>query len=302
MRSATSPETPADTLSGAFLRALSDNWRLYLKPQVLSFRPFRDSKNFPVMNIPALLYKIYEPLLWSQIKNGPKPQHIGLIVDGNRRFARVKGLASNEGHNAGSQKLEDFLRWCWRLDIKIVTLYGFSTENYKRSEEEVDYLMDLIQRKLKQYQVDPVIKQEGVKIKVIGQRDNLSEEMIEEIRKTEELTKDNSRFQLNIAVSYGGRAEIVDAVKKIGQGIQDGEISPDEINEEMFSKNLYTEGIRDPDLIIRTSGEERLSGFLLWQSAYSELYFSEVYWPAFRMIDFWRAIRVYQQRERRYGK
>lgn len=254
------------------------------------------------MNIPALLYKIYEPLLWSQIKNGPKPQHIGLIVDGNRRFARVKGLASNEGHNAGSQKLEDFLRWCWRLDIKIVTLYGFSTENYKRSEEEVDYLMDLIQRKLKQYQVDPVIKQEGVKIKVIGQRDNLSEEMIEEIRKTEELTKDNSRFQLNIAVSYGGRAEIVDAVKKIGQGIQDGEISPDEINEEMFSKNLYTEGIRDPDLIIRTSGEERLSGFLLWQSAYSELYFSEVYWPAFRMIDFWRAIRVYQQRERRYGK
>lgn len=254
------------------------------------------------MNIPAVLYKIYEPLLWSQIKNGPRPQHIGLIVDGNRRFARVKGLGSNEGHNAGSQKLEDFLRWCWRLDIKIVTLYGFSTENHKRSEDEVDYLMDLILRKLKQYQVDPVIKQEQVKIKVIGQRENLSDEMIHEIRKTEELTKDHDRFQLNIAVSYGGRAEIVDAVKKIGEEIRVGKLNPEQIDEELFGSYLYTEGIPDPDLIIRTSGEERLSGFLIWQSAYSELYFTEVYWPAFRMIDFWRAIRVYQQRERRFGK
>jgi len=255
------------------------------------------------MSLPSVLYKLYEPLLWSQIKNGPRPQHIGLIVDGNRRFARVKGLAStNEGHNAGSQKLEDFLRWCWRLDIKIVTLYGFSTENYKRPDDEVDYLMDLILRKLKQYQVDPVIRREKVKIKVIGQRDNLSEEMIREIHKTEDLTKDHDRFQLNIAVSYGGRAEIVDAVKKIGEKIRDGEVAPEDIDESMIESHLYTEGIPDPDLIIRTSGEERLSGFLIWQSAYSELYFTEVYWPAFRMIDFWRAIRVYQQRERRFGR
>ncbi len=254
------------------------------------------------VTISSILYKLYEPLLWSQIKNGPRPHHIGLIVDGNRRFARVKGLASNEGHNAGSQKLEDFLRWCWRLDIKIVTLYGFSTENHKRADDEVDYLMDLILRKLKQYQVDPVIRQERVKIKVIGQRDNLSEEMINEIEKTEELTKDHDRFQLNIAVSYGGRAEIVDAVKSIAKQIQDEQITPADIDEDMFASHLYTDGIPDPDLIIRTSGEERLSGFLLWQSAYSELYFTEVYWPAFRMIDFWRAIRVYQQRERRFGK
>jgi len=254
------------------------------------------------VNISTILYKLYQPLLWSQIKNGPRPHHIGLIVDGNRRFARVKGLASNEGHNAGSQKLEDFLRWCWRLDIKIVTLYGFSTENHKRAEDEVDYLMDLILRKLKQYQVDPVIRQERVKIKVIGQRDNLSEEMIREIEKTEALTKDHDRFQLNIAVSYGGRAEIVDAVKSIAEQIQKKQLTPEDIDEEMFAHHLYTDGIPDPDLIIRTSGEERLSGFLLWQSAYSELYFTEVYWPAFRMIDFWRAIRVYQQRERRFGK
>ena len=238
------------------------------------------------MNIPAVLYRLYEPLLWSQIRNGPRPQHIGLIVDGNRRFARVRGLASNEGHNAGSQKLEDFLRWCWRLDIKIVTLYGFSTENYKRSGEEVDYLMDLILRKLRQYQVDPVIRQERVKIKVIGQRENLSAEMVEEICRTEELTKHHDRFQLNIAVSYGGRAEIVDAVQKIAAEVRDNQLNPEDITEELFGSYLYTEGIPDPDLIIRTSGEERLSGFLLWQSAYSELYFTEVYWPAFRMIDF----------------
>lgn len=254
------------------------------------------------MNIPALLYKLYEPVLWSQIKNGPKPHHIGVIVDGNRRFARGRGMSSTEGHSAGSEKLEDFLRWCRKLDIHIVTLYGFSTENYSRPDEEVDYLMDLILRKLKQYQVDPEIQRSGVKIKVIGQRENLSAEMIEEIEKTEELTKDNDNFLLNIAISYGGRAEIIDAVKKIAEEIQSGRMSPEDISEQVFGNYLYTEGIPDPDLIIRTSGEERLSGFLLWQSAYSELYFTEVYWPAFRMIDFWRAIRVYQQRERRFGR
>ena len=254
------------------------------------------------MNIPAILYKLYEPLLWAQIKDGARPHHIGLIVDGNRRYAKWKGLASNEGHNAGSEKLEDFLRWCWRLDIRIVTLYGFSTENYNRSDEEIDYLMDLILSKLKQYQVDPVIRRERVKINVIGQRKNLTDEMIKEIGRTEELTKDHDRFLLNIAIGYGGRAEIVDAVRKIGEQIRDGHLLPEAIDEKIFENYLYTEGIPDPDLIIRTSGEERLSGFLLWQSAYSELYFTEVYWPAFRMIDFWRAIRVYQQRERRFGK
>ena len=126
--------------------------------------------------------------------------------------------------------------------------------------------------------------------------------MIDEIEKTEALTRDHDRFQLNIAVSYGGRAEIVDAVKLIAEKVREGDLEPQAITEELFESFLYTEGIPDPDLIIRTSGEERLSGFLLWQSAYSELYFTEVYWPAFRMIDFWRAIRVYQQRERRFGK
>jgi tritrans,polycis-undecaprenyl-diphosphate synthase [geranylgeranyl-diphosphate specific] len=255
------------------------------------------------MKVPEIFYKVYERLLWRQINAGPRPHHIGLIVDGNRRFARGKGFANTiEGHSAGSEKLEDFLRWCWRLDIKIITLFGFSTENFKRSPEEVDYLMALIMSKLKQFQVDPVIFTERVRIKVIGRREDLSAEMVEEIIKVEELTKAHERFQLNIAISYGGRAEIIDAVKKMAGEIKDGSLNVDDINEDLFGQYLYTDGIPDPDLIIRTSGEERLSGFLLWQSAYSELYFTEVYWPAFRMIDFWRALRIYQQRERRYGK
>jgi len=254
------------------------------------------------MKIPNFLYRLYEPLLWSQIKRGPNPHHIGLIVDGNRRFAKGMGMAKNEGHSAGSDKLEDFLRWCWRLEIKIVTLYGFSTENYNRSDDEIDYLMDLILRKLKEFQVDPVIKTERVKINVIGRKENLSAEMNEEIEKVEAMTADHDRFQLNIAISYCGRAEIIDAVKVIANEVKEGKIAVNDIDEQSFTKYLYTEGIRDPDLIIRTSGEERLSGFLLWQSAYSELYFTEVFWPAFRMIDFWRAIRVYQQRERRFGR
>ena len=254
------------------------------------------------MQVPAILYKLYEPLLWSQIKKGPMPHHIGLIVDGNRRFAQRKSMTFAEGHKLGSRKLEDFLRWCWRLNIKIVTLYAFSIENHHRDKAEVDDLMNLILQKLKEYQSDPTIFEEGVQIKVIGKRENLSQEMIQEIAKIEEMTKDHDQFLLNIAVSYGGRAEIIDAVQQLVKDIKDQKLRPDEVSEDLFENYLYTEGLPDPDLIIRTSGEERLSGFLLWQSAYSELYFSEVYWPAFRMIDFWRAIRVYQQRERRFGK
>ena len=255
------------------------------------------------MNPFTIFYKLYERLLWRQVHRGPCPHHIGLIVDGNRRFAKVQGFDNtNEGHSAGSDKLEDFLHWCRRLEVKIITLYAFSTENHSRSEEEVDYLMKLILKKLKDYQTDPVIKAERVKIKVIGRREDLSTEMIGEINKIEDMTKDHERFQINIAINYGGRAEILDAVKKIAREVMSGCLDVEELDEDSFSKYLYTEGIPDPDLIIRTSGEERLSGFLSWQSAYSELYFTEVFWPAFRLIDFWRAIRVYQQRERRFGR
>ena len=147
-----------------------------------------------------------------------------------------------------------------------------------------------------------MVKEEHVKIRVIGRREYLPDELNREIAKVEEMTKDHDRLQLNMALSYGGRAEIIDAIKKMAKKIVEHDLNLDDIDEKQFSQYLYTDGIPDPDLIIRTSGEERLSGFLLWQSAYSELYFSEVYFPAFRMIDFWRAIRVFQQRERRFGK
>lgn len=250
----------------------------------------------------SVIYKFYEKILWQQIKNGPRPHHIGVILDGNRRFAMGKGMEATEGHLFGAKKVEELLRWCWRLNIKMVTLYAFSTENFNRSENEVSTLMELLKKKLSDFQNEPLIKKNQVRIKVIGRLEYLSQEINDEIRKVEEMTKDYDNFHLNIAVSYGGRAEIVDAVKKISRKIEKKELTIDEISEETIAQNLYTEGMPDPDLIIRTSGEERLSGFLLWQSAYSELYFTEIYWPAFRIIDFWRTIRIYQQRERRFGK
>jgi tritrans,polycis-undecaprenyl-diphosphate synthase [geranylgeranyl-diphosphate specific] len=206
------------------------------------------------------------------------------------------------GHEEGSKRVEEFLRWCRRLEIKVVTLYGFSTENFNRPEGEVDYLMDLIMAKLKHFQTDPEFLADRVKVKVIGRREDLSQAMNDQIDLVETMTADHDQFLLNIALSYGGRAEIIDAVKQIASEVQTGDLSIEDIDEQRFSDYLYTVGVPDPDLIIRTSGEERLSGFLLWQSAYSELYFTEVFWPAFRMIDFWRAIRIYQQRERRFGK
>ncbi len=255
------------------------------------------------MKVPSILYRVYERYLLRQVKTGPKPHHIGLIVDGNRRFAKTHGLPTlHHGHLAGSEKLEGFLRWCFEMDIKIVTLYGFSIENHRRSAEEVENLMSLIMKKFKEFQVDPMIKEKSVRIRVLGRRENLTDAMNEEIDKTELMTRDHNQFHLNIAISYGGRAEIIDAVKKIACEIERGQLHVEDVDEDLFTRYLYTEGMPDPDLIIRTSGEERLSGFLLWQSAYSELYFTEVFWPAFRRIDFWRAMRVWQQRERRFGK
>ena len=255
------------------------------------------------MRFLKLLYLIYERFLKKQLSSSRKPLHIGLIVDGNRRFAVANRLSTRKaGHMAGSDRLEDFLEWCLELNVKIVTLYGFSTENYKRSNEEVEELMSVILEKFRTLQTNPLIDKENVRIKVIGRRDGFSSEMLKEISKVESLTETHDSFLLNVAIGYGGRAEIVDAVKRIGAQIKENSLSVEDINEDLLSNHLYTEGLPDPDLIIRTSGEERLSGFLIWQSAYSELYFSEAFWPAFRKIDFLRAIRVWQQRDRRYGK
>ena len=261
--------------------------------------PLQDLRMLP---IPAFLYRLYESVIWREIRGGAMPAHIGVIVDGNRRYAKAAGLGPLEGHESGARKLFEFMRWCWQLDIRVVTLYGFSTENFLRSSEEVDHLMGLFLEHLRDWKNKKEIFTEKVKVNFIGRREELPDALLSAIRELEELTADHDQRQITVALGYGGRTEIVDAVKDICGDLQAGRVQIDDIDESCFESYLYTSGTPDPDLIIRTSGEERLSGFLLWQSAYSELYFTDVFWPAFRKIDFWRAIRVYQQRERRYGK
>ena len=254
------------------------------------------------MDIRSPFYRVYESVIWREIKAASKPAHIGVIVDGNRRHAKAAGLSYKQGHRFGADKLFDFLRWCWQLDIRVVTLYGFSSENFLRPSEEVDYLMELFLEHLHGWKNKTEIFTERVQVKFIGRRETLPKQLIEAIEELEELTAEHELRQVVVALGYGGRTEIVDALKNVCRDLQAGKLQIDDLDETLISSYLYTSGTPDPDLIIRTSGEERLSGFLLWQSAYSELYFADVFWPAFRKIDFWRAIRSYQQRERRFGR
>ncbi len=250
------------------------------------------------------VYRIYEKWLFEQIKSQPKPEHIAIILDGNRRWAQNHSMNPNVGHYYGADKTEKVLRWCLNLGVKTVTFYAFSTENFTRSPDEVNELMGLFDEKLHQILEDEDIHKYKVRVKAIGRLNQLPENLQDLIMKVEEATKDYDKHFLNLAMAYGGRAEIVDAAKEIAQHIVDGTLSPNEIDEEVFEKHLYTSYLpkQDPDLIIRTSGEERLSGFLLYQSAYSELFFLDVYWPEFRLIDILRAIRTFQKRKRRFGQ
>lgn len=250
-----------------------------------------------------VVYKIYEKMLWYQIKDGTKPEHIGVILDGNRRWASGHSIPSWAGHQYGADKAEDLLDWCLELDVKTVTMYAFSTENFDRSPEEVDEIMNLLDERLKDVLSDERIHKHQVQIKVIGRISLIPDHTQKVIQMVEEATKNYNQHYLNMAIAYGGRAEIIDATKKIAEEIKIGKLDVDDIDEEVIEDHLYTSHLpnSDPDLIIRTSGEERLSGFLLWQGAYSELCFIDVFWPDFRRIDLWRAIRTYQQRERRFG-
>ena len=250
------------------------------------------------------IYKLYEKWLWHQVKGGTKPEHVAIILDGNRRWASRRSLNPWIGHHYGANKIEELLRWCLDLDVKSITLYAFSTENFRRSPKEVEEIMWIIEEKLREILEDESIHKNKVRVKAIGRLDLLPKKLQEMIRRVEESTKDyNERF-LNVALAYGGRAEIVDATKKIAQKVESGELTPEEINEQLFEKYLYTAHMpkQDPDLIIRTSGEERLSGFLSWQSAYSELCFLDINWPDFRRIELLRAVRTYQRRKRRFGQ
>lgn len=249
------------------------------------------------------VYKIYEKWLWNQIKNGKKPMHIAVILDGNRRWARRRGLPVWFGHEKGAQRVKEFLTWCLDLGIKTVTLYVLSTENLRRNPVELQHLFKIIEKYLEEALNDPIFDERKIKFKALGCIHLLPESIRQLIYKLEERTKNYNNHYLNIAIAYGGRVEIVEAVKKIVKDVQENKLSINDINEKTFEKYLFTSHLPNPspDLIIRTSGEERLSNFLLWQSAYSELCFLDVYWPEFRKIDLWRAIRVYQKRSRRFG-
>jgi len=256
--------------------------------------------------LPFLLkpvYRLYEKYLWMQIEGGPIPRHVGIIPDGNRRWAREMGLPTLEGHYYGYEKLKDVLKWLWELKIPYVTVFAMSTENcLYRSKVEVENLFNIVKKGLTELLNSKEIHENRVKITVIGKLEYVPEDIRVLVKKLEEITANYGDYHLTVALCYGGRQEILDAVRAIGREIHEGLLKPEEISEEVFSKYLYTKNTPDVDLIIRTSGEERISNFLLWQSAYSELYFCDVYWPEFRKIDLWRAIRSYQRRERRFGR
>ncbi len=247
-------------------------------------------------------YAYYQDRLEKDVIGGIIPQHIAIIMDGNRRYAKELGIDSKEGHIAGKEKIRDVLNWCMKLGVKTLTVYAFSTENFSREESEVEFLMELIKSSLLEMSEDPEVISNRVRLRVIGERDLIPEHLLDAINVAEEKTKDFDNYYFNMAVAYGGRQEIVNALKDIASKVKDGEIDVEQIDETLVSNYLYTSNLPDPDLVLRTSGELRLSNFLLWQLAYSELYFTDVYWPSFRYIDMLRAIRSYQQRGRRYGK
>jgi tritrans,polycis-undecaprenyl-diphosphate synthase [geranylgeranyl-diphosphate specific] len=196
----------------------------------------------------------------------------------------------------------EVLKILWEANVKVCTLYAFSIENFERKKDEVSEIMALAEEKFAEVVDNPDVHRHKVRIKAIGRVDLLPDKVQLAIRAAEEETRGYNDHVLNVAIGYSGRAELVDAVKAIGEKIESGEMTSSQIDENMIEGHLYTNGVPDPDLIIRTSGEERLSGFLLWQSAYSELYFAQIYWPAVRRIDIWRALRSYGERRRRFGK
>ena len=248
------------------------------------------------------LYKIYEWYISRGLNPEKMPKHIALIMDGNRRFSKLQGnIDVVKGHEIGVDTLEKVLDWSIELGIEIITAYAFSTENFNRPQHEVEGLMNLFVVNFKRLVTHEKIHKNEVRVKVVGRTELLPDNVKEAINEAEESTKRYTKRLFNIAIGYDGRLEIIDSFKKIIKDVQDGKISIDDVDEDLVSKNLYTEGLDDPNLIIRTSGEERLSGFLLWQSSYSELYFCETLWPELRKVDFIRAIRSYQARDRRFG-
>lgn len=228
------------------------------------------------------------------------PRHIAVILDGNGRWAKAKGMPRNYGHVQGAKTVEDMCEIMWNTGVEYFTVYAFSTENWSRPDEEVTLLMKLLRDYMKNC-IKRAMKN-NMKVRVIGDKSKLAEDIIQSIEELEEATKANTGLKFTIAINYGSRDEIRRAVTKLGQKVKSGELEPSDISEEMISNELDTNGYPDPDLLIRTSGEQRISNFLLWQIAYSEFYFADVCWPDFNKEELDKAIVAYTERDRRFGK
>ena len=223
------------------------------------------------------------------------PYHVGIIMDGNGRWAHERGLPRLEGHRAGTENLRRTLRTCVELGVKVLTIYAFSTENWGRPEAEVKGLMTILESVIDRELAE--LNENGVQLRHVGKLEGINKALQRKVRQAIELTKDNDTLTLNVAFNYGGRAEIVEAVRKM---MREG-VSPDEVDEALLSQHLYTAGQPDPDLIVRTSGEFRVSNFLIWQGAYAEYYVTPTYWPDFDRAEFELALEYYAQRDRRFG-
>ncbi len=228
------------------------------------------------------------------------PQHIAIILDGNRRWAKKRGIPTLQGHTEGANTLEKIATYCNKIGVKYLTVYAFSTENWKRTEDEVGYLMKLFEKYISDFDVK--FKDSNARIRLVGGIERLPENLQKGIRKIEERTKNNEGITLNLCINYGGRDEIINATKIIAEKVKNGEIKGEEITEDSFAKYLRTKETPDPDLMIRAGGEHRLSGFLLWQASYSELYFPDVLWPDFNEAEIDKAIDEFNNRQRRFGK
>jgi short-chain Z-isoprenyl diphosphate synthase len=252
------------------------------------------------MGLRGLLYGAYERRLAAALSADRVPRHVGVILDGNRRWARAAGIGTASGHRRGADKIEEFLGWCEELGIEVVTLWLLSTDNLARPQAEITALLEIIE-----HAVDDLAAGHRWRINAVGALDLLPDATALSLKEAQDATADVPGLVVNIAVGYGGRREIADAVRALlhehalrGTSIED---LANVLDVEHIAEHLYTRGQPDPDLVIRTSGEQRLSGFLLWQSAHSELFFCEAFWPDFRRVDFLRAVRSYADRERRYG-
>ncbi|MET4223444.1 isoprenyl transferase [Oerskovia enterophila] len=253
------------------------------------------------MRMPHLLYGLYERRLATSLPREAMPRHVGVILDGNRRWAKSFGETAATGHRRGADKIAEFLTWSEDLGIEVVTLWMLSTDNLSRSREELSALLDIIEDA-----VCDLAETGRWRLRVMGRLDLLPERLAAALRDAEERTAGVDGLQVNVAIGYGGRHEIADAVRSYLREQADRGASLEDLAEnldvEHIEEHLYTKGQPDPELVIRTSGEQRLGGFLLWQSAHAEFYFCEAYWPSFRRVDYLRALRSYSQRERRLGR